>query len=508
MTSRKASLLVVVIDALLLWPFAYRNGFGHGDLDAMQMALYAPSGSPVRQWGRSFSFGWYWLAGAIRHGLSISLSDFPTVINIVAVLASTAGDVCLMLALALIAPLDVALAATILWRFTPEVWELGTYGHPWTLALPLFFGAVVLVASGVRRQSHVRHVVATLLFFAAFAIRADIALLLLPALVVAYRHRRDMFGSLLRTSCAGVLIFILTQWMVAGDELIHATSMYAGGPIDPRAWFVNLAVFGYGFGLAYLGALAIGGWRGLQQGTTHREMGWLAIALAPTVVLWVSGGGSARHFGPVYVVLGTLLAWLVVNRWQRQVVRAIVIAGLIVSNAVIAEIVFTGFARAQFQSIQLGEARRVIERVPLGNVWSNHRATVRMNDLDNAYVTWALHCSTERPAVFAQETPHRLVMLASDRYGSPSMENEAYTFGSSPARLWIVAVPPNGSLSWWTHIQGLAAARESQAVLLGPRIPRSLADAWQGQVSQSPYSAAEETVERIAARPCPAPRAF
>src|SRR6185295_13333478 len=110
----------------------------------------------------------------------------PTFINIAAVLASTAGDVCLMLALALVAPLDLALVATILWRFTPEVWELGTYGHPWTLAWPVFFGAVVMVASGVRRQSPVRQVVGALLFFAAFALRADIALLVLPALVVAY----------------------------------------------------------------------------------------------------------------------------------------------------------------------------------------------------------------------------------------------------------------------------------------------------------------------------------
>jgi hypothetical protein len=203
-------------------------------------------------------------------------------------------------------------------------------------------------------------------------------------------------------------------------------------------------------------------------------------------------------------VLATLLAWLVVNHCQRTLTRAMVVAGLIISNAVIAEIAFTRLARAQFQSIQLGEARRVIERVPLGNVWSNHRAKARMNDLDHAYVMWALQCASDRPAVFAQQTPHRLVMLASDRYGRPSTENDIFfAFGSPPTRFRVAVIPPDGELSWWTHIQGLAAARESPAVLLGPRIPRALGEAWHQQASQSSPAAADETVERIAARPCP-----
>src|ERR1700730_17055710 len=97
----RAALVIVAVDVVLLWPFAYRNGFGHGDIIDMQMDLYAPPGSASQMYGRSFSFAWYWLGALLRDGLALSPEAFPKVINLVAVGASTAADVSLLLALAL-----------------------------------------------------------------------------------------------------------------------------------------------------------------------------------------------------------------------------------------------------------------------------------------------------------------------------------------------------------------------------------------------------------------------
>jgi hypothetical protein len=496
----RAIVLVILIDAVFLWPFAYRNGYGHGDVSAMQMALYAPDDASARMYGRSFSFEWYWLAATLRDTMSIPPESFPRVINAVAVGAATAGDVLLMIALALVIPLDAAVLTTLLWRFTPEVWEVGTYAHPWTLALPIFFGATIVAGTRAHRQWAVA--AGAVLFFAAFAMRGDTLLLVPVVLAVARHHRRESFRPVLVASLCGALAFLATQQVLAGTELFHVVTTSGGSSAGLRTWAVNLGIFSIGAGLGSIAALVIGGATLLGKETVRGELPLLAVALLPTFALWIPIGAPARHFGPAYLVLAALLACVLVTRFRGRVLPGLIAGGLIASNAVIGELAFIGLSHRPFQSVQVGEGRRVVEGVPLGNVWSNHQAKARMNALENAYVAWTLRCSADGvPTVFAQESPYLLVMQASLKYGRPSIARSGlYAFGAATPRLWVADIPESGSLSWWTDLQAQAASQRD-IVLLGPRIPKWLGDAWQRQHA-GPSSAAERP-ESIAIRPCP-----
>jgi hypothetical protein len=494
----RAALLIVAVDAVLLWPFAYRNGFGHHDIVDMQMDLFAPPGSASQMYGRSFSFAWYWFGALLRDGLALSPEAFPTVSNLVAVGGSTAADVFLLLALALAVPVDVALLSTLVWRFTPEVWEVGTYAHPWTFSLPIFFAATV-VAARARRPISV--LAAAALFFAAFAMRADLLLMVPVALAFAWLHRRDLFRPILLASSGGALVLLAAEAAIAGSQLVHLVGGSAGPSVSLRAWAVNLGVFGYGAGIASIAALLLGGTARLGARNARRELAVLTGALLPTLALWIPHGGAARHFGPVYLVLAVLVGYVIATRVRTPAFRAVTTAGLIAANALIAEGVLVVMARGPFQSIQPGESRRVIERVPLGNVWSNHFAMVRMNALEQAYVAWTLRCSEDASLAVGQESPYRLLMLASLKYGRRPVDGpDVYRFGGPSPHLWVADIPEESSPSRWVGIQALPDLRQREVVLLGPRIPGSFSAIWERQHAGI---AAEETPATIEARPCP-----
>ena len=120
----------------------------------MQMGLYAPAESAWR-YAEGVSFAWYWFAAALRRVFALSPEQFPVAINAIAVLASTIGDVLLVLTAATAVSIAIAVLGTLFWRFTPEIWEVGTYGHPVTLALPLFLAAVFILAAAPRRHERV-----------------------------------------------------------------------------------------------------------------------------------------------------------------------------------------------------------------------------------------------------------------------------------------------------------------------------------------------------------------
>src|SRR5262249_21194283 len=141
------------------------------------------------------------------------------------------------------------------------------------------------------------------------------------------------------------------------------------------------------------------------------------------------------------------------------------------------------------QSIQLGERRRVVESVPLGNMVSNHLAKARLNALENAYDDWALACaSTGSLTHVAQESPYLLVARAAVRFGRATVENapRRYRFGVAFS---VADVPESASG---------AAARGADDTLLGPRIPAALDSVWQLQNR----SADVDTPDTILARPC------
>lgn len=298
-------------------------------------------------------------------------------------------------------------------------------------------------------------------------------------------------------------MLLAAEAAIAGSQLVHLVGTSAGPSVSLRTWVVNLGVFGYGAGIASIAALLIGGTALLGVRNARRELAVLTGALLPTLALWIPHGGAARHFGPVYLVLAVLVGYVIATRVRTPAFRAVTVAGLIAANALIAEAVLVVMARGPFQSIQLGESRRVIERVPLGNVWSNHFAMVRMNALDHAYVAWTLRCSEEASLAVAQESPYHLVMLASLKYGRPSVDGpDLYRFGGPSPHLWVADIPEDASPSGWVSIQALPDLRHREVVLLGPRIPASFSAVWERQHAGIAAAATPATIE---ARPCPPP---
>jgi hypothetical protein len=472
-TLRRAVVLVVVIDAIGLWPFAYRNGYGHGDLRAMQMALYAKDGASVPVYGEGFSFAWYWLGRAVRATVAPSPHAFPPIINTAAVAASTAADVLLLTVLASAVAVDVALIAAVLWRFTPEVWEVSTYAHPWTLALPLFLAATLTATAPARRTLW-----SGALFLLAFAMRADIILLVPPAMALAYLRRPEWLRPILVSSAAGTIGFFVIQRFTMSGPLSGLFAVWAHGPIGWMRWLVNFGVFACGGGLLSIAAVPVVAAVLWRFDGRRRELSFLLLALVPTLALWSPHGGPARHFGPVYLVTAVLLAHVITAQYRGAAVRGLVTLAMIAGNALAGEAAYVEISRLPFRSMQVGENRRVVEGVPLGNVWSNHRAQVRMNAIENADVAWTLRCAAGGSSMaVAEESPYWLVTLASEQFGPPSVERRGiYRFGDPVPHLWVADIPEDSSSAWWNALQERERAVGRTTVLLGPRIPKSFGD--------------------------------
>jgi hypothetical protein len=205
---------------------------------------------------------------------------------------------------------------------------------------------------------------------------------------------------------------------------------------------------------------------------------------------------------PVYLVLAFTLGAIVNSRWPRPAAALIVVALVVTSNAAAAELVLQWGGDRRYTSLQFGEARRVVERVPVGNMWSNHRAIERLNTLEGLYVAWALRCSEHRgPLVFAQQFPYRLVTEASETYGTPSINQWGlYQFGADAPRLWVAKIPESSAMSWWNALPSKTGDAARDVALLGPRIPRELAAVWHRQHVES--SAARDAEDSIASRSC------
>ncbi len=503
LTLRRAVLLMICVDALALWPFTYWHYFGHGDLRAMQMGLYAPDRASLPIYGRSWSFAWYWLATVLRSVFSLSADAFPGVINTLAVLAATAGDAFLLILLGLALPVPAALLATVLWRFTPEVWEVNTYAHPWTLAQPIFLGAMLLVVG--RPRSRAATALAGVLFFLSFGVRADVLLFVPLALALAYLRRPDWLRPLAWSLGGGTAAFLVSQQIISGSQLARAAAGASGGSIDLLKWAINLAVFGYGAGLLTVAATLAGVAYALRVPTLRRAVLVVSIALLPTVALWLPHGGAGRHFSTVYLAMVVLVALGATTMFRTTTWRTAVALFLVLGNAAAAEVVYAAATRRPSGSIQIGEARRVLERVPFGNIWSNHYAETRLNGLESAFAEYAVRCAEQAPIFVAQESPYKLVMLAGLRLSAPRLESlDLYKVDTGAHQLWIADIPEDGSAAWWQRTEARANALGLPVVILGPRIPGWLGYAWRQQHPElaSPLA---ETIASIQGRACPSP---
>ncbi len=509
MTRRRAVLVMLLLDVLLLWPFVYAHGYGHGDLDNMHTALYLPAGME-HGWGETFSVGWYWIANTLRRLFALPSDRFPVVINSLAVLGSTASDVFLLLAISAVFPVSVALAGTVLWRFTPEVWEVSTYAHPWTMALPFFFAGAWITARTREQESATTATVATAFLWAcAIVIRLDLVLLLPLAFALAYDKAPRLLPRLVAGSALAVAILGVMQIVASGSGMPRTVVSSFLAFAQMRNVSTNLVVFVLGGGLAAFLLLALVLPRYLRDPTRRATVLLYGLAVAPTIVGWSTvGGGPARHFGPVYLLLAFAVAAIFASRARGRAFLPVAVACLIAANAALAEAALDIVGTRPRTSVEVGASRWQIERVPLGNVWSNHETEVRLNDIETAYASWALACSErgDKEVFVRRDASYRLVVDALKDL--PTIRTEetslgpAFVLGKPEPAMWIVEIPENAGAGWWSKLQAFAAAHGAGASVVASRIPVGLVGQWTALYGHPP---AAESPATIKARPCPRP---
>ena len=486
LTFTQAVILLLIIDALFVWPYAYRQGYGHGDVQSMEFALFfgLKNHNPLPHfaYGRDFSFGWYYLIFWLSKLLKFPLEPdtFPWVANLLASFASTVTLICLLGVLDKLFSLNIALPAVILWRFIPEIWELSTYAHPWTIAMPFFTaGAWIYVAQSGKDinqmfKFYLACISAAVMMTISLCIRADLVFFM-PLLVasVYFRRRKDVLP-LMVIMVSSCILFFLLRYLVVGATRTSVIDFFVYHA-ELKRIPLHLALALYPIS-GYLFATT----RALTKKSSFSLKYLIAgsVALVPTLLFWLPIGGPYRHFAPLYVLVAVLCAYGLKN-WLR-ISTSLAVIMVVLSNMLIAELGFRIFS-PMFppRSVQIGVQRRVMESVPLGIPWLNHAAQQRLNELREWYSVNALAHSDEYPVIFAQMDPWRLCVLAIHRFGTVKrIKNDVgltvWQLGASNSAAWVVDIPENADVKWLESLQSFAEHHRRELRFLGPRIPKTL----------------------------------
>lgn len=485
-----AVILLVVLDALFLWPYAYRHGYGHGDVQSMEFALFWGLKNrellPHFAYGRDFSFGWYYLLSGLVKLLNLKPDNFPWSVNLLATFASTVTSICLLGFLSKFFSLTVALVAAILWRFVPEVWELSTYAHPWTIALPFFAAGTWIYVAKINIDRplngwkfYLSCAFAAALMTMSLCIRADMVFFMPLVVALTYLHRRDAVLPLTTTMASSLVSFLIIRHFVVGGarpSVIDYVANFARFDNIP----INLALVIYPIS-GYLLMIVTKYLLTNRSNSIHTaSLAIWSAALAPNLLFWLPIGPCLRHFAPLYLMVSVLCGYLLTKRPR---VISLSVASLILSNMLVAEIGFRIFSPI-FPSrfVQIGVQRRVMESIPLGIPWLNHEAQRRLNELNERYSLKALDYlqSPSSPVIFVQANPYRLLTLAIDRSGTVKRIKDedgkikVWQLGSSRNSPWCVDIPDDAGREWLKSLQSFARSHNRKLRFLGPRVPKAI----------------------------------
>ena len=506
-----AAALLIVVDAFLVWPYAYRTGYGHGDVQAMEFALFFWSKNhgplPHFAYGRDFSFGWYYLMLYLSKLFKFPLQPetFPWVANFSASIASTITSICLLGILVRFFPLAVALTAVILWRFIPEVWELSTYAHPWTIAMPfLTAGAWVYTAQlghdGTLNKSwkfYLSCIASTLLMTASLTIRADMVFFMPLLIVLVYFHNRKAVLPLVIIMTSSCILFLLLRHLAVGGtrpSVIDYVARFARLERIP----INLMLALYpisGYLLMITATYLLKPKNKAKIPPVYLVAGLLA--LAPTLLFWLPIGPCLRHFTPLYITVAVLCAYLLVKGLNLTTFpsTSFAVVSLLLSNMLVTELAFQTLS-PMFppRTVQIGVQRRVMESVALGIPWLNHIAIQRLNELQEQYCVSALSRLDTRPVILVQMEPYRLCVLAMERFGTVKRFKSdngltVWQLGTSENAPWCVDIPESADREWLKNLQSFAERHKRELRFLGPRIPKALIVALEEQTLNEVQSA-------------------
>ena len=336
-------------------PFLYREGLVEADSVRVSYgiahAIRSGEGLAARDmYGRTFSFGYYWLFITLYPLLFKSLVPLVGCMNGLSLVCVSASFLPLYLWMNLLWGRAVAVAAAALLATTPVVFELGGAGHPegpaflaLNIALALFLHAQAPEA----RRRGVKVALAAAIAFLAAILRADVLLgfplfpLLAPiaagpgsrgrglaagalvaflaaagffaaqaAVVLAVPPRVTPIPGGTFTGKLGILTFLAEYWAIAKQvrSLTKGIAVWATGlgPVLLAMGFLGtVAAFRRprGFAWAALAILVVNGGFWLPDPTPSRHLLMTFLVLVPAAVLWVRDHVPPARFAAAVAVL-------------------------------------------------------------------------------------------------------------------------------------------------------------------------------------------------------------
>lgn len=317
---------------VLASPWVYRNGIGEPDSLAMAVgayqaifsgrgltepSLYAPAGHPL----------YYAMLIGLGRWKQWTIDELIAAMNVGSWLATgLIVGVMYVLARQFVERLG-AFGVTVALASSPLVLEMGSYGHPVTIALLLFLVATLIEVRGakgagdVRASGFGRAVCTFVLLLAAVEIRADVGLLFaaLPILVAsaAGGSWRATVRAVAVTGLSVLAYLGVARLLAAGGvERVDALS-FLWDNYHRTMWLRGTAKWVH---VASIGSiLAIG--FGVACVVVRREWRYLAagaLMIGPTLAFYAGNPFPSRHFLHA-VVGGCLLGALL---WRRLMVNA------------------------------------------------------------------------------------------------------------------------------------------------------------------------------------------
>jgi hypothetical protein len=384
----------VVLYALAVLPFVFHDVVGEPDLERTAMAILYGSASGLHEsagyhYGLGVSFGYYWgFYHLLPQALRIDSSSLIAAINF-------AGYGCAVIAIAMLAlytarlfGVVTAVAACILFGFSPVFLDLGTSGHPQLpgLAFTLMSAWLLTYATDTAVPNAFRVLVGGLAFAAAtigLTMRGDFVLafpfITLVARVGELQSRRKWLWA--AGQRAGVLFAAVVTFLILrsfaydsgpeGDTGFAANFFATFYKTDtvPRGLAVVVLCTGVATTLALVGLVFL---RTARQLRLLNVVALLALAL-PSLVFWLPNSTPGRHLILVTLAIALALA-LLITRSARPRWAIPAAALLVISNEAIAEISH-GWIDQHYQWTypSLG-GRRATQAVPIGLFPLDHLA--------------------------------------------------------------------------------------------------------------------------------------
>lgn len=402
--------LIALTFAIGIYLFRYQHALGEADLYRVMVGILdgAETGErlgSVLHYDRAFGFGY--LAAIYAFASPAALHDpdaLMTLINEIGFWSVLLALVCFWLSSRLIYGPRVAVAALVVFAFSPMMMELGTSGHQ---SMPMFAllnaAAICLFVPAAGWRAAVLWTLAAVLLFAGLLTRGEI-FLAFPWLVLSRIDTRSA-GRFFRSGAirslppitALVAFYILQQNLVGtgmGNTVGHYFSMfYTWSAVVPG--FVYMAV-GCGLLTAIVGVLAAVriGWAAIHE--RHHEavsglagfLGPLALIVVP-MLFFVPNPMPTRHFmltlAGFSLLIGVWIAGL--PRIRLAAVAALAIS-LVAGDQILAEAARPLLLRendAHSPYIPVPAPYRTTTHANIGWVWERHAALNERREQEEAF---------------------------------------------------------------------------------------------------------------------------